>query len=276
MKIFLTGGSGYIGTRFINLACKKGHQIFAVTRKRKKNKKNLIWLKGKISKNWKQLKNCDFLVHMAAAGVSDQNLSFKKCMDVNFIQSVQLLINAKNAGCNNWIIIGSSSEYGDTLKINKKVSINSPKKPNNNYSLTKFLFSQTALFLAKKFKVNCRYARIFQVYGDNEKKNRLTSSLISTLKKKNKYFYINFPDAIRDFIRVDEVAKKILEMTNFKKKITIETWHIGSGKPMRIKDFIYKFIEKNFSKEKIYRAKFKNNKKIVNENHVSNLKDLWG
>ena len=30
MKIFVTGGSGFIGTNFVNLALKDGHKIFNV------------------------------------------------------------------------------------------------------------------------------------------------------------------------------------------------------------------------------------------------------
>lgn len=37
MNIFLTGGTGFVGKKFIKLAIKHGHKIFAISRK-KKNK----------------------------------------------------------------------------------------------------------------------------------------------------------------------------------------------------------------------------------------------
>ena len=40
-------------------------------------------------------------------------------------------------------------------------------------------------------------------------------------------------------------------MTNFKKKNTIETWHIGSGKPLKIKDFVMNLLKKNLKKIKL-------------------------
>ncbi len=52
MKIFLTGGSGFVGRKFIKEALKAGHVIYAITRKNKKKKKNLIWLKGDLDKDW--------------------------------------------------------------------------------------------------------------------------------------------------------------------------------------------------------------------------------
>ena len=60
MIIFLTGGSGFIGRKFINEALEVGHFIYAVSRKNKKNKKNLVWLKGDLDKDWnKYLKKSD-------------------------------------------------------------------------------------------------------------------------------------------------------------------------------------------------------------------------
>ena len=47
MKIFLTGGSGFIGKKFIKEAISAGHTIYAVTRKKRKKKKNLVWLQGR-------------------------------------------------------------------------------------------------------------------------------------------------------------------------------------------------------------------------------------
>ena len=42
MKIFLTGGTGYIGTNFIKYALKKNHKIYATSR-RKKIKREKIY-----------------------------------------------------------------------------------------------------------------------------------------------------------------------------------------------------------------------------------------
>ena len=56
MKIFLTGGTGYIGGNFLNYAINKGHTVYALSRKKKKKRKNLIWLQGSLKKNGMNLK----------------------------------------------------------------------------------------------------------------------------------------------------------------------------------------------------------------------------
>ena len=91
MKIFLTGGTGFIGKQFIRQATKEGNYIFATTRKRTNKKiKNVKWLVGPFEKNWKELKNSDVLVHLAGAGVYEKYASFKRCYLVNVIKSLKL------------------------------------------------------------------------------------------------------------------------------------------------------------------------------------------
>jgi nucleoside-diphosphate-sugar epimerase len=90
MKIFLTGGTGFIGKNFIKLALKEGIYIFATTRKKKFLKhKNLKWLRGDFSLNWRELASSDVLVHLAAEGVV-----FKKKKKMKFLKLIYL--NQKN------------------------------------------------------------------------------------------------------------------------------------------------------------------------------------
>ena len=42
MKIFLTGGTGFIGRKFIQQALKKKHTIYALTRKNMKKKMEIL------------------------------------------------------------------------------------------------------------------------------------------------------------------------------------------------------------------------------------------
>ena len=73
MKIFVTGGTGYVGKNFINYALKNKHFIYALTRKKNNQKrKNLFWLKGRLDKKFKELSNCDILIHLASEGVYDK------------------------------------------------------------------------------------------------------------------------------------------------------------------------------------------------------------
>lgn len=275
MKIFLTGGSGFIGKVFIKEALKRKHFIYAITRKimKKKKTKNLTWLKGEIDKDWsKYLKKSDVLVHMAAAGVNNKT-SLKKAIKINVIKPTKLLINAKKSNCNNWVIIGSASEYGRQAIKKIKLSNRTLELPSTSYEKTKYLFSKTSIFLSKKFKTNCRILRLFNVYGEGENSKRLWPSLKKAAKN-NKNFEMTDGKELRDFISVGEASKKILQACNFKIKNDSfpQIWHIASGRAVTVKSFAKKKWKEFSAKGKIFFGKIKLSSKM---NYISEKKSIW-
>jgi len=121
IKLFVTGGTGFVGSAFINEAVKKNYFVYAVTRKKKEQRiNNLKWLYGSIGSNWvRELQESDILIHFASAGVNNKNISFKNAFLINVIESYQLLMNAIKANCKKWIII--SSCYENIFENKKKI-----------------------------------------------------------------------------------------------------------------------------------------------------------
>ena len=218
MKIFLTGASGFIGRNFSKLASQKGYFIYAPTRKKKKNKtKNLKWLIGDFDQDWKkELSNSDILVHLAAAGLKKN--SSKEIYDTNIFKSINLLKNAIKYKCKKWLIISTSSEYGLGTKSKYiKFSKNSNRIPEDDYGLSKAIFTDLSIKLAIKFACKARIMRIFPVYGTGENKKRLYPSLLKTAKKGDNFFIKN-PFETRDFTHVKFVARTLCDAINFEKK----------------------------------------------------------
>ena len=144
MRIFLTGGSGFIGRRFIKLALSNGHYIYAVSRNRKfVNKKNLIWLIGEVDKDWKKyMKKSDVLVHLAA--ISDQGHKKKilKILSFNLEKSFKMILKAIDCKCKYFVIASTSSEYLNNGKCKSKgLSVKSTRGFSSMYSLSKIVFS---------------------------------------------------------------------------------------------------------------------------------------
>ena len=90
MIIFLTGGTGFVGKRFLKLATDRGHFVYSVSRKKNyKIKNNIKWLKGEVDDDWKKfIKKSDVIVHLAAKGVrSYRNKDYYEVINFNVKKS---------------------------------------------------------------------------------------------------------------------------------------------------------------------------------------------
>ncbi len=272
MNLFVTGATGFIGKNFCKKALKKGYKIFAPTRKKKIpfNHKNITWLRGTFCHNWKKsLSNSNILVHFAASGV--------KCdyendiYEVNIFKSIKLLKNAISNNCKKWIIISTSSEYG----IKKKKTYFNTKTnrvPETNYGLSKAIFTDQSIKLSKKYKCKLRVMRLFSIFGSGENKSRLYPSLLDHIKK-NKNFYIQKPNEIRDFTEVDYAAEVILDSLDFEKKKfkNNQIWHVSKNEVFSIKSFVKKIYKIKSAKIRL----FFNKKNKKSHNHLSDKKSIW-
>lgn len=273
MNIFLTGGTGFVGKRFIKLAIKHGHKIFAISRKKKINKNSIKWLIGELDKSWPNyFKKTDVLVHLAAAGV-DKNADSQEIINTNVLKSSKLIMNAIQYGCKKFLIISSSSEYKQKLsKEFKELSLKSKRDPDDIYGKSKVIFSDFCKMIAKKKKVQVRLMRLFPVYGEGEKTNRLYPSLRkAALEGKN--FTIKNPYELRDFTNVNYVSRVILDALNFRKRRFkyFQIFHISQKHTSTIKDFAFIYWKKLKAKGIIF---LKGNKKKSFQ-HISDNVSLW-
>ena len=274
MKIFLTGGTGFIGKEFIAQASNKGFFIFAVSRKNVKKKiKNVKWLKGEIDKDWdKYLSKVDVVVHLASLGViSKKKKDYMKILNFNVFKSLYFVLNAIKSGCRKFVIASSSSEYlnnGDSQKY--KLNVNSKRKYSSAYSLSKIIFTDILKIISKKTFCKFRIMRIFPTYGEGEHISRLYPRVKKSAQN-NKNFYVKNPNEFRDFTKVKYVAKTLLDACEFKKNEKFEIFHVSSGNTMNVKQFVKQIWKKYKSKGKLT---FNNNSKIFRR-HISSKNSIW-
>ncbi len=114
--------------------------------------------------------------------------------------------------------------------------------------------------------------RLFNVYGQGENKKRLFPSVNRAIKLKN-FFTIHSSNQIRDFIDINKATEMIIDALNFKKNSSKfpQIWHIASGKPQTVKNFILSNFNENFTKKII----FKNNSSIMQRNFISSKSSIW-
>lgn len=276
MKIFVTGGTGFIGKTFIKEATKKNNYIFSLMRKKNQDFNPKVKpLFGKLKDDWsKYLKETDVVVHLAAVGIQPNLASKKKVFETNVTDSLKFIQSALKAGCKKFVIVSSSSEYGFKSKKIKMISKSFKRRPKSLYSKSKVKFTDLMKELSnkKKFKLcKFRIMRLFPIYGEGEKKYRL----YPTLKKaalNGKNFLIKNPLEFRDFTEVSYAAKVLLSACKFKKNVrNFEIFHVSSNIKMTVLDFS-RYIWKKFKAKGKLLTK---NENFFYSTHVSDKRSIW-
>tara|TARA_B110000037_G_scaffold222593_1_gene298197 strand:+ start:1751 stop:2593 length:843 start_codon:yes stop_codon:yes gene_type:complete len=274
MVIFLTGASGFIGKKFLKLALSEGHQIYAISRKKRTTKhKNLKWLKGEIEHDWtKYMKEINVLVHLAALGMNKKpEDKAYKVLEFNVKKSYLMTLNAIKSGCSNFVIGSTSSEYlNNGLCTKKRLSKNSTRGFSSVYSLSKIIFSDLLQRLANKKKVKFKIMRIFPTYGEGEAEHRLFPKIKKSAKQGRNLKILN-PLEFRDFTEVSYVAKVLLEACKLNKKKKFDIFHVSSNETKSVMDFSKLLWKKLNAKGKL---SFSNKSKKIFR-HISDIDSNW-
>jgi uncharacterized protein YbjT (DUF2867 family) len=68
MKIAVTGGTGFVGSHFIDAALATGHEVRALTRRPQPDRGGVTWIDGSLSDRdslRRLVDHCDAMVHIA-------------------------------------------------------------------------------------------------------------------------------------------------------------------------------------------------------------------
>jgi dTDP-6-deoxy-L-talose 4-dehydrogenase (NAD+) len=241
MKIFLTGGTGFIGSHFIEAALQEGHSITAL-RRNNHNKHNyqdnVKWVDSTLdSINNEHLKNHDVLVHLAAFSANTPYEELSECIYWNVYAPIKLFKDAYDVGIDHFVVAGSCFEYG--LSKNGIYGIDSSLNPIMSYPTSKACSSIAFQGFTREKDVSLSYLRIFQAYGDGEKESRFWPSLKKAALD-GRDFEMSDGNQVRDFVHVDQIVKKLLDevqVQNKPKKGIPKLSHIASGNPSSLKDF---------------------------------------
>ena len=173
MKVFLNGGLGFIGRRFIKkfsnqhdiIVCALNKDILAF--QGEPFLKNIIIEEG--TTEGKEILEVmakhkpDVVIHLAAlTGLKkcheDPELAFK----IN-VHGTFNVLTACAKHCSKFIFISSREVFGET--INDKSKEDDPLLPNNVYGITKMIGENLVKFFNEKYSLDFTILRLTNVYG---------------------------------------------------------------------------------------------------------------
>jgi len=172
MKIFITGGTGFLGSQVVKKLSEAGNEISVVSRiarQSKYPKVNYVLWDGKTSNGWSQMiSGCDSVVNLAGEGIFERrwNSNVKKVLLESRVQTTKLIVDAISAAVPKPKTLISASAigfYGDTL--DEEVSENS--KPGTDFLAEVCQEWENQAYKAQDLGVRVALPRIGIVLGPN-------------------------------------------------------------------------------------------------------------
>jgi nucleoside-diphosphate-sugar epimerase len=244
MKIFLTGGTGFIGSYVLRDALYAGHEVIALRRSVQSRPhltldKEPFWLeRDLIGLTPADLDGCSVVVHLASAGVSPQQAPWEEMVRVNVVGSAHLIATANQASVTRMVVSGTCHEYGIAANLNQQLDGVTPLVPVSLYGASKASGYQLLSTYAQINSIELFYGRIFNVYGDGQFEQNFWPSLKAAASQGND-FPMTSGEQIRDFIAVEEVASRLLGACTepYRDGLLVRVENICSSKPQTLLDF---------------------------------------
>ena len=155
--------------------------------------------------------------------------------DINICGTQAVLNYCKKA--NSKCVFASTSGVYKTSNALRKVDESFQVMPSRPYSISKFIAENLCRHFAEDLNVPSISLRIFNVFGEGQKEPFLVPYVINRLIK-GKSVALRMPEAIRDFVYVEDVIDAMIKAGNHNNK-TFGLYNIGTGIPTRIIDFLH-------------------------------------
>ena len=266
MRVFITGGAGFIGSHLCDALIAEGKEVTILDNLSSGSKKNIAHLEGKIQviqgdiRDQKLVESLvaenDLILHMAAAlGVDNILENPIESISTNFYGS-EIVLNAASKYDKRIVIASTSEIYGKNSKqplseTDDRV-VGTPQKLRWTYSDAKALEEATAhaLFLTKNLKVTT--IRLFNTVGPRQvgKYGMVIPRFINAASTNEPINIFGDGSQSRVFCHVNDATRAILSLTNSKESIG-EVFNIGGKGEITILDLAHLVIKTINSKSEI-------------------------
>ena len=248
MKIAVTGGTGFIGNYVVSELISKGNEVI-VTGTNLENAKKCSWFdKVKFlecnihfingEEIFEELATSDKMIHLIWTGLP--NYKELHHFENNLLPQYFFLKKLILLGLKDITITGTCFEYGM-----KEGPLNNamPSDPQNPYALAKDTLRKFLQEFQKKENFKLKWLRLFYMYGKGQSEKSILSQLEKALKNGDKVFNMSGGEQLRDYMKVEEVAKLIVDtaLDNHKNGI----YNICKGKPITIKKLVEDYLLEN-------------------------------
>ena len=258
MNVFLTGGTGFIGSHVVNLLLEKKFKLYVLAEYSfensfgwidKINNKNLKIIHGNISDPTSYepyLKKCDIVLNLAALiSIPYSYNAPKSYIDTNILGTFWLLELSKKYKIKKFVQTSTSEVFGNPLYI--PMDEKHPLEAHSPYAATKTSADQLALSYYHSFNLPVIILRPFNTFGPRQSLRAVIPTIILQALK-NKKIKLGNVKTRRDFTYVEDTAFAYYRAIKLSHKYNGNTFNLGIGKSFSINQII-KIIEKKINRK---------------------------
>jgi len=230
MNILVTGGSGFIGSHFIEEFLKRDDvtKLYNLDANTYAANKNLSFDKDNryqkltmdISsvafpsyKSYFESLSLDYVVHFAAESHVDNSITGpRKFIDTNIIGTFNLLENLKQSNLKKFIHISTDEVFGSLNIKDNPFDIDSPYRPNSPYAASKATSDLLIRSYFKTYKFPAIITNCSNNFGARQFPEKLIPLAINKLKVKEAIPVYGTGENIRDWIYVKDHVNAIIRV----------------------------------------------------------------
>ena len=248
MRIVITGGAGFIGTRLANKLKSVGHKIILCDigqRFTKYHHDNFECISCDVTnyESVSKLPKCEVIYHLAAqVGTLGALDNLELDLQCNAVGTLNIFKFAATNRVQSVIYSSSMAVYGENENA-KETDLLQPVSP---YGISKMCGEHYARFYNQlNPEMRCITYRIFNCYGPHQDTKNLTQGLVSIFVNQainREVIEVKGSlDRFRDLVHVDDVVSAML--LPLKDKTIKGTYNVCSGSKIALRDLIHLILK---------------------------------
>ena len=262
MRIFVTGGAGFIGSEFIRQGIRAGHRIVNFDKLTYAgNLENLasvaaspyysvvrgdVCVAAEVAEALPE--QCDAVVHFAAESHVDRSiLSAEEFVRTNVLGTQVMLDVARHRRVGRFLHI-STDEVGGDMEADEWFREDSPLEPNSPYAASKTAAEHFVRAAAHTFGLDTIVTRTSNNYGPYQFPEKLLPLAISNAMDDRPIPVYGDGMQIRDWVHVADNCRALFDV--LERGQSGQTYHIGGGDPqpnIAVLHLLLKILDKPLS-----------------------------
>lgn len=249
MEYLITGGAGFIGTKFCEYLFRNQRSFISLDDFSKGKIENVFDKKSFLQidcssyafEKWLINIKPKHIIHLCGQSSGERSYEDPSNDFIRNVLTTRRLLSSSlfNENLKSITFASSMAVYGNKLDACE----NDLVKPISWYGRHKYL-SENLLeeFSNKNENVKCNSLRLFNVYGEGQDlddfQQGMISIFISMAVRNNKIIVNGAGSRIRDFIHIDDVVKAIDKISKRNKGQNYEVFNVGTGEERKIYDVV--------------------------------------